>query len=161
MKLRQTATAVTIGSFAVVFLTGALLFADLGIGGIRATHEWIGILFAGSGVVHLLTHKKSFYNYFKTARVIVIVGTLLAGGVIYATSFNDIYGSAVAFDLLSNADMKTLCAVLQRDPGFVSDQLQSMGLAVDRTDMTMVEIAQANKIDIHDIMDLLFQSQIK
>lgn len=161
MKLRQTATALTIGSFSVVSFTGVLLFADSGIGGIRATHEWIGILFVGFGLMHMLTHKKAFFRYFKTSSILLIVVVILTGGVIFSSSFDDIYSSARALELLSNTDIKTLSTVLKQDSGFVADQLRSAGLTLGQNTMSMIEIAETNQIDIHDVMDLLFQDKVK
>ena len=131
------------------------------MGGLRAAHEWIGIVFAFAGLIHLATHKKAFSRYFHTGYSLLTAGVILAGGFIYGVSFTDIYASAAAFERLSKTEMNTLAAVLEHEPGFIADQLRAMELTVDHESMSMVEIADKNQIDIHDIMDILFRDAMR
>jgi len=89
MKLRLTATAITMGVFFMVSVTGLLLFAEWAPGGVRATHEWTGILFAAAGLLHLFTHKRAIYRYFHGTYGLVTAVSILAGVLVFYNAHGD------------------------------------------------------------------------
>ena len=53
MTIKKITTSLTIRFFLVVSITGILLFIELAPGSIRATHEWMSLLFVLTGLLYV------------------------------------------------------------------------------------------------------------
>lgn len=68
-------------AFAVISITGALLFFHVKNGSVLALHEWFGWLFIAAGLVHLVMNFRPLAAYLRwpAARVsLVVAGVLVA-----------------------------------------------------------------------------------
>jgi thiosulfate reductase cytochrome b subunit len=57
--------------FAVIAVTGVLLFFHIKNGSIMVLHEWFGWAFIATGLVHLLLNSRPLLSYFNTRKGIV------------------------------------------------------------------------------------------
>ncbi len=157
MNIQKIATSLTIGTFIVVSITGTLLFFEISTGSIRATHEWMSLLFVLTGLLHIYSHLKIFSKYFTNKYLYCILTGLILGGVLFASSFNDIYSSGAAFEKIANAKIVHLAPIFNTSPNELVLKLRKVGVTQVSTDLSLNEIAKANSIDVHEIIDTLIR----
>ncbi len=159
MKPHKLATTLTIGTFCLTALTGVLIFLEITPGGIRATHEWMSLAFVAAGVFHIVTHKTNFFKYFKERYKILIFIVLIAGGIVFASSMNDIYSAGASFEKIVNAKIEYIAPLFDLTPEEMVKKLNHMNLAVSGTSQSLKEIAKANDIETYLILEPLFQNE--
>ncbi len=157
MNIQKIATSLTIGTFIVVSITGTLLFFEISTGSIRATHEWMSLFFGLSGLLHIYSHQKIFFKYFSDKYLYFILSGLIFGGALFALSFNDIYASGAAFEKITNAKIVHLAPIFNKSPDELVLKLKKGGVTTVSTDLSLNEIAKANNIDVHEIMEPLIR----
>ena len=64
-------------AFAVIAVTGVLLFFHIKSGPIMALHEWFGWLFVVAGIVHLLLNLRPLVAYLRRPAALVSLGVAL------------------------------------------------------------------------------------
>ena len=64
MKLREWATPLTIGAFALVSVTGVLMFFHLDTAFNKPAHEWVGLVMVAAVAVHAFANWTAFKRYF-------------------------------------------------------------------------------------------------
>ncbi|WP_322804309.1 hypothetical protein SO574_18665 [Vibrio alfacsensis] len=159
MNKQKLATASTIGLSLVVSLTGLLLFFEISSGAIRATHEWISMVFIVAAGVHAYTHKKALVRYFDKKNRLPITLGLCASVALFTVSYGDVYAASAIFDRVIDTPFQTSVGVF----GLTSEQaivsLNSAGIThISMTD-TIAEIAHINNTDIYDVIDILLASK--
>jgi len=58
--IKKYATAATIGLFAIVGLSGVLIFFHIGDGLLMGAHEWLGLVFVAASVLHVVRNWNGF-----------------------------------------------------------------------------------------------------
>ena len=157
MNIQKIATSLTIGTFSVVSITGTLLFFEISTGSIRATHEWMSLLFVLCGLLHIYSHWKIFFIYFSNQYLYFILSGLILGGALFGSSFNDIYSSGAAFEKVTNAKIVHLAPILNTSPDELVLKLRKVGVTTVTTDLSLNEIAKTNNLEVHDIIEPLFK----
>jgi len=157
MNIQKISTSLTIGAFIVVSITGLLLFFEISTGSIRATHEWMSLFFALTGLLHIYSHQKIFFRYFSNKYLYLILLGLILGGVLFALSFNDIYSSGAAFEKITNARIVHLAPIFDTSPDELVLKLKKAGVSTVSTELSLNEIAETNNIDVHEIMESLIR----
>ncbi len=73
-------------AFGVVSVTGLALLFDLHIGPLKVLHEWMGVLLAFAGILHVAVNWRVFTTYFKhrIAYVMLVIGVVLSIGLMLA-----------------------------------------------------------------------------
>ena len=66
VNTRTWSTPLIIGCSLVVASSGVMMFYHLGEDLVKTMHEWMGLLFVGAIVLHLLNHWAPFSRYFKS-----------------------------------------------------------------------------------------------
>lgn len=156
MKTYKLATALTIGTFCISALTGVLIFFEIAIGGVRTTHEWISLAFFLAGLFHIVTHRKNFFKYFRERYKNLIVLVLIIGGIVFISSINDIYSSGESFERMVNTKIEYVAPLFNLQPEGLVKQIRQMNFEVSDTSQTINEIARANKVETHMILEPLF-----
>ena len=155
MNARQIHTPLTIGSFIVASITGVLLFFEIDPSGVRATHEWMSLLFVLAGALHIYTNKRPFTRYFSDRTLFVILGAVVAGGVLYAISFNDIYLAEASYQLLIKTEITQLSTLLGISHDELLNKLSALNITTVQPGQSLDDIAQRYERDVHDVMELL------
>ena len=155
MNARQIHTPLTIGSFIVASITGVLLFFEIDPSGVRATHEWMSLLFVLAGSLHIYTNKRPFARYFSDRTLLVILGSIAAGGILYAISFNDIYLAEASYQLLTKTEIAQLSTLLGISHDELLNKLSALNITTVQPGQSLDDIAQRYERDVHDVMELL------
>lgn len=155
MHSRQIHTPLTIGSFFIASITGVLMFFELSSGGIRATHEWMSLLFIVASSSHIYANKRPFIKYFASTPLLIIVVSVLSGIFLYAISINDIYAAKASFQVLTNIESSTLLPILDMSQEEFLVRLNTIGVNELHPEKSLYEIAKLHDIDAHDILELL------
>ena len=81
----------------------------------------------------------------------------MLGGVLFGSSFNDIYSSGAAFEKVTNAKIVHLAPILNTSPDELVLKLRKVGVTTVSTDLSLNEIAKTNNLEVHDIIEPLFK----
>lgn len=77
MTLREWATPLTMGSFALMAVTGVLMFFHLDSGLNKPAHEWLGWAMVAGVVLHSAANFGSFKRYFSQRAALAVIGAFL------------------------------------------------------------------------------------
>ncbi|WP_415906012.1 DUF4405 domain-containing protein [Neptuniibacter sp. QD72_48] len=155
MHSRQIYTPLTIGSFFIASITGVLMLFELSSGGIRATHEWMSLLFVVASSFHIYANKRPFIKCFASTPLLIIIVSVLSGISLYAVSFNDLYAAKASFQLLTDIESSTLLPILDISHEEFLVRLTTIGITESKPEQSLYEIAQLHDRDVHDILELL------
>jgi hypothetical protein len=151
LRLRAWAGPLTIGSFAVVAVTGVLMFFHAATGFSKVAHEWLGWLLVIGAVAHTALNWKPFVAYFrKPAALAIIVVLLILGLASLVASPGGGPGGhgprafmAVA-DALETSSLRVIAQVAKTSPETIVEKLTTQGLKVRGPEQTIREIASEN-----------------
>ena len=87
----------------------------------------------------------------------LILSGLILGGILFAMSFNDIYSTGVAFEKITDAKIVHLAPIFDTNPYELVLKLKNAGVSTVSTELSLNEIAEANNMDVHEIMESLIR----
>lgn len=133
MKLREWATPLTMGSFALIAATGVLMFFHLDTRLNKVVHEWLSWALLGGVVLHATANSFAFVQYFRrpAARWIMVVFVLVLGA-----SFLPLAGQGgkpppvVAAQALLDAPIELVAQVAGQPAGTVIERLNAGGISI-------------------------------
>ncbi len=157
MNARKLATASTIGTFIVASLTGLLLFFEFGPGSVRATHEWMSIVFLGAAALHVYVNQKPFVNYFKKHNAAPLLAGLILGMAIFIAAFNDIYAAEAVFHRALNSGLEDVVILFDVNAVDAIDMLQAEGIDIESPTQTIADIAATNGLEVYDVIEPLLK----
>jgi hypothetical protein len=143
----------TIGSFAVVAVTGILMFFHANTGLAKLAHEWLGWLLVIGAVAHTALNWKPFLAYFRKPAGLTIIGLMLVLGVAsLCVSGGGGPGGRMhgprAFMAVSGAleqsSLRVVAQVAKSSPETLIEKLKAQGIQVRSPDQTIGEIASEN-----------------
>lgn len=82
MGLRAWATPLTIASFAIMAVTGLLMFLRLDMGAHKPLHEWAGLVFVAAVTLHLALNWRPFRLHLRRTLPRALIALALAALVI-------------------------------------------------------------------------------
>ena len=166
LRLNAWAGPVTIGSFAVVAVTGALMFFHLNTGLMKLAHEWLGWLLVVGAVAHVAVNWNPFLAYFSRPAGIAILSIFLVLGI---ASTIPVGGAGpggrpamlAASRALEQSPLCVVAQVVQKTPESLVDTLKAKGIRVqDHNKQTIRDIASANKVGSMEIMGHIFPQNL-
>ncbi len=149
MKLREWVTPLTIGAFALMAVTGMLLFFHRDAGLNRTAHEWVGLILIAAVVFHVSANWISFKRYFLGG----LVGrSLIALGVVaLAASFIPMGGGqggsppALAMRAVNRAPIVAVAALAGRPTEAVLADLAEAGLRLPGPDASLDSVIKGDR----------------
>ncbi len=163
MKIsRDWATSLTIGTFAVMGVTGLLMFfhADRGLN--KEVHEWLGWAMVAAVVLHLVVNFGAFKRYFGMpvgraligASLVILLASFFIGG-------EEKEGGppfAAPVRALARAPLSTLAQVAQVTPQELRARLSREGLNATSDEQTLEQIAGPDlRRQVHLLGELMRQ----
>ena len=157
-NIRQFSTPLIIGAGIFVATTGVFMFittTDL----VRFAHEILGICFAVSILLHIMTNWRPFKRYFFKRSVLIIVVALVIGIglVINAALQQDIDAEELVFERIEQASIQQLAPVVGMPVSELVNQLGADGFVVENQEMSIEELADKHSTDTERILLSVFQ----
>jgi hypothetical protein len=140
---RPWITPAVIGSFALLSVTGILMFFHLDSGFNKLAHEWLSWIFVIVVVLHVLLNIAAFKRYFKTGvgRWVVIGFALLL-----AASFVNLGGGdskppfVAPIQMMAAAPLSAVAPVAGVDLAAITARLAAQGIRVERPDQSIRDL---------------------
>lgn len=163
MKIsRDWATPVTIGTFALMAVTGGLMFFHLDTGLNKVAHEWLGWLMVAGVAMHAAANWPGFKRYFlssATGRAIIAASLVVLAG-----SFVSLPGKAkgqpphvMALKAVTRAPISTVAPLSGRTVAQLMDDLARAGIAVPSADASLDSVLKGNRELEGKAMAVLFR----
>lgn len=145
--LRKYATSATTATFAVVAVTGVLVFFHVGDNYVKGLHEWLGIAFVAAALLHVARHFKSFTALLRQRRTQVMLGlaALVAAGFIASAAMQPEGGGSPvrqAFQMVVTAPISSLAPLVGKTPEALTAALKAGGLENAAPDQTLGGLAR-------------------
>lgn len=151
MKLsRDLATPLVIGAFAVMGVTGLLMFFHADIGLNKTVHEWAGWAMVAGAVLHAVVNWAAFKRYFVSSslgRGIIAVFVLILAG-----SFVPLGGSGggfpppvMAMKAVAAAPISAVAPLTGRPVSDVLAELAKAGIALSGPEASIASVTQGNR----------------
>jgi len=146
-RLQMWAGPLVIGSFAVMAVTGIMMFFHWNIGAVKLAHEWLGWLLVIGGIAHLLVNWRPFLGYFRRPTSVVIAASVALLGF---ASLLPLGGSSRRPPLmnvsraLEQSSLSVVAQVVKRDVQEMKAELAANGIRVRHEEQTIADIAADN-----------------
>ncbi len=165
LRLRAWAGPLTIGSFAVVGVTGILMFFKASFGLMKLAHEWLSLCLVLGVVAHIVLNWKPFVAYFRKPAGASIMAVFLVAGVL--SSIPALLpargqvprGGAFhtqAYTALERSSLSAAALVANKSPESLADSLRAKGIRVRDPQQTLPEIAAENNLSNMVLLSHIF-----
>lgn len=158
-SIRQWATPLTTGAFALTAITGIMLFFHIQVGMVKLAHEWLSWIFVIGVVFHVIINRHVFMKYFSKP---LARGIMIAFVVLIAVSLLPLGGGqkknpmSRVTDSVLNAPLTEVAVLSNHPAGDMMNLLRSKGIYVERQDQSIKEIAALNKTNPMRVIDAIF-----
>ena len=154
--IKKYATAATIGLFAVVGVSGILIFFHLGSGALMGLHEWLGLAFVAASTAHVARNWKGFLKIVKGKpgqAAVALAGVVTAGFIFAAPSGGN---PMKAFVMASaNAPLGEIAAVADVPLADLAAKLKDQGFVVPRPNDSPAQIAKTSGRELPEVYAVL------
>jgi hypothetical protein len=159
---REWATPLTIGVFAIISVTGILMFFHLNTGLNKVVHEWAGLVMIGGVALHVAVNWRPFLHYFFSG---VLGRSIIGLGVIVlALSFLPLGGSrggasppVLAMDAITKAPIAAVAPLTGKTVTQVMEDLAKAGITLASADASIDSVAGGNRAVLGRAMGVLFR----
>lgn len=138
---REWATPLTIGVFALMAVTGVLMFFHLDSGLQKTVHEWAGWLMVGGVAAHSAANWLGFKRYFKLGqRGLVIIGVfvlVLAGSFAVGGGDEGPSPPALAMGAITRAPIASVAPLFGKTAQQARADLAAAGIVIDRDEASL------------------------
>lgn len=165
LRLRAWAGPLTIGSFAVVAVTGILMFFKASFGLMKLAHEWLSLCLVFGVVAHIVLNWKPFLGYFRKGTGVSIMAAFLVMGILASipallpAKGQFPRGGAFhpqAYTALEQSSLSVVAHVAKKSPESLSEDLRAKGIRVRDNQQTLPEIAAENKVGNMVLLSYIF-----
>jgi hypothetical protein len=158
-KLREWATPITIGAFALSAVTGIMLFFKVELGLIKHVHEWLSWLLVFGAIFHIIANWRSTVGYISKPvgkgilaffLLLICLSFIPAGGKHKGPHFN------IISNRLIQAPLSEVAQIANHRPDEAMNILKSRGIYTENEAQTVREIAVRNNKSPMDVLDIIF-----
>ncbi len=157
--IQRIATPLTMASFAIVGVTGLMLFFHLAEGQIKEAHEWLGLLFVLGAALHVVRHLRPFVGHLKGRTFALIGGVSLIAlaAFVVPTLQEEAGGNPIrqTVGLVLNAPLAEVAPLLHNDGAGLVAHLRQAGLKVDSEQVSLEQVAHENQMDPRQILGMI------
>lgn len=157
---RRMITPLTASLSLVVGISGVMMFFHLGEGLVKSAHEWLGMAFVLTMMLHLLSNWSALSNHFRhgIARAGVIAIVLSTGIFMGAGASSGSGGPEMVFRALQEAPVATVAALFQVDPVVLRKELEKGGVVTDSAEQSLADAAVLSGLSERDAVKQLIGS---
>lgn len=154
LNIRRWATPVTMGAGIFVVITGLLMFF-VTESPFKFAHELVGIGFSVAVVLHVLTHWRSFSNYFVQRRAVGVLALAWSAGIGLVMA-SAILGTGEPEELIleriDRAPVGVLAPAIGMDVSELIERLGNDGIVVDDPGMSIRQLAVRYGVETDDVL---------
>lgn len=153
--IQKYATAATIGLFAVVGVTGILVFFHVGNGVLMGAHEWLGLAFVAASVLHVVRNGKGFAKLLGQARTRIVLGLVGVATAAFIASAAGGAGNPMKqfVGIAANAPISAVAPVLGLKGPDLLVRLEKAGVQVTATDRSFADIAKEQNLEMAQVFE--------
>ena len=159
LNTRRWSTPLTMGAGLFVVMTGLLMFF-VAERPFKFAHELVGIGFSAAVALHVLSHWRSFANYFSqrgAVRVLALAWSMGIGLVAASTLLGTGDAEELIVERMDSVPLDVLAPVAGLDVSELVDLLGAEGLVVDDPGMSIRQLAERNDAEADDILVSVFR----
>jgi hypothetical protein len=168
--IRKYSTQFSTAAFAIVGITGVLMFVGIRNQQVGMLHEWIGVAFVIIAILHVVRNGKAFSTMMKQTRSLIIVGLL--GGIGVLTIGASLYASgagkgnpnraaSMVVQQLAKAPISQVAPVLGLSGDQAVARLRQGGVAVKGADQSLTDVARGSDRSPPQLFLLILADQNK
>ena len=161
LNTRRWSTPLTMGAGLFVVMTGLLMFF-VTEQPFKFAHELVGIGFSAAVALHVLSHWRSFANYFSqrgAVRVLALAWSMGVGLVAASMLLGTGDAEELIVERMDAVPLEVLAPVAGIDVSELVDRLGAEGLVVDDPGMSVRQLAERNDTEADDILVSVFRHQ--
>ena len=162
LNTRPWSTPVTMGAGIFVVITGLLMFF-VTESPFKFAHELVGIGFSVAVVLHVLTHWRSFSNYFAQRRavgVLALAGSAGIGLVMASAILGTGEPEELILERIDSARVDVLAPAIGMDVSELIERLGKDGIVVDDPGMSIRQLAVRYGAETDDVLLSVLQGRI-
>lgn len=163
---REWATPLTIGAFALMAVTGVLMFYHLNNPLQETVHAWVGWVMVGAVLLHAVANWLGFKRYFKAfgrAPVIMAVAAVVMLGTYVMAPSGE--GStpvpAIAIQALAKAPIRQVAPLFGKTPEEARRVLSAVGIVLPDDDTSIGRVAGPDREQMGRALQALSRSAAK
>ena len=156
---RPWSTPATIGAGIFVATTGLAMFF-VTEEPFKFAHELGGLAFSAAIVLHAMSHRRSFLNYFRQRGALAIVAAAwaLGAGLVTASSVLEMgEADALVIARIDSAPLAVIAPVVGMEVRQVVDRLGDAGFVVEDPELSIRQVAEQHGADTDDLLFLVFR----
>jgi len=160
--LRRYATALTAALFAIAAVSGVLMFFHLDGHLLTGLHEWLGMLFVGAALLHVMRNWTAFAKVAAAKRTRVLFGlfALVAVGFVAAANSQTTGGNplAVLAKVTATAPISAVAPVLDMPVEELVARLEMAGIKVAGPEQSLTKIAATQGADVRRLFAVVLKT---
>lgn len=157
--LRHYATAFATALFAVIAVSGVMMFFHLQDGFVKSAHEWLGLVFVVAAAFHVVRNWGPFVTLMKKTRTLAIVAVTLAIAGIFIASAGNAGGGGNPMIRIAHAveraPLSAVAPVLGQPADQMIARLQSAGFDVSGPDDSLAAIETAAGVKLPELLRVI------
>jgi Domain of unknown function (DUF4405) len=159
LTLREWATPLTIGSFIISAITGAVIFFHIRIGLVRPAHEWLSWFLVLGGILHIITNWTAIIRYFsRPISSYIITGFIILSVLVFIPiSEKKVRPLHLSGNALLDTSLQIVALVAKEEPDDLLGKLRKRGVLVKNFEQTVQEIAVQNNKSGKVLLGLIFE----
>lgn len=164
---RNIVSAVLTALFAVVAISGVLMFFKIRLLSMEAMHIWLGLAFVVIALLHLLKNWSAFSNYFKkqstTASIlaIVVVCSLFIATALLDNKEKGVNPKQKIFSTVMVAPLSSIALFFNLDAEAIVKNLHQQSQILATPKQSVSEIAKASGKSNDEILQIIFNTPTK
>lgn len=158
-RMREWATPVTIGAFALSAVTGIMLFFKVNLGLIKHVHEWLSWLLVVGTAFHLIANWRSCVRYTSKPLgrfILILFLVLICASLLPMGKRHDGRQFGRISDVLMQNPLWAVAQAADHSPDEAMNILKSKGIRVEEKDQTIRDIAMKNDKSPVSILEIIF-----
>lgn len=160
---RNILSALLTTVFAVVAITGIMMFFKMRLLSTEVIHIWLGLGFTVISVLHLLKNWVGFVSYFKKSSTMLSIGVVLCVVALFVVvpmfgmQDKGVNPKGVMIGALMNQPIEKVATFLDMDSGLIVKRLSEQKQIIVSAKQSVNEIAKANGKKSDEILNVIFQ----
>ncbi len=164
---RNILSALLTALFAVVAISGVLMFFKIRLLAMESLHIWLGLAFVVIAVFHLAKNWTAFNTYFKKKSTLVSIGVVCVICAIFIaiplldTTPKGVNPKQKIFSAVMSAPLSNVAQFFNLDADMIVKNLHEQRQMIVTAQQSIGEIAKANGKSGDEVLQIIFSASLK